>query len=69
MPLTMAIFHAKRYEPVKRNHGNGPEYIGHRFPIKGGISLWEVMVRQIAGGDRVISEGWEKVFKRGLRQG
>ena len=62
MPVTMAIFHERRYEPVKRNHGNGPEYIGHRFPIKGGISLRDVMWKQ--AGEYNLLKAWEKVFKR-----
>lgn len=39
-------FHSKRFEPVERNH-DGTKYHGHRFPIKGGISLHEVMVKQM----------------------
>ncbi len=34
--------HAKVYEPVKRRHGSRqPEWVRHRFPIKGGIS-WAI---------------------------
>lgn len=36
--------YAKRFEPVKRNK-DGLQYIGHRFPIKGGISQAEVLQR------------------------
>ena len=38
------IFSAKCYEPIKRNK-DGLRYVGHRFPIRNGISLREVMVR------------------------
>lgn len=38
------LFHEKRVEPVKRNHGNGLQWMVHRFPIKGGISLRDAMV-------------------------
>lgn len=37
--------HEKRYEPVKRNK-DGWRYVGHRFPIKGGISLRDVMIAE-----------------------
>ena len=37
--------HEKRFEPRPRNK-DGVHYVGHRFPIKGGISLRDVMVRQ-----------------------
>lgn len=41
-------WNAPRYEPVPRKHGGSraPAYVPHRFPIKGGISLREVMTRQ-----------------------
>lgn len=43
------VMHAKRYEPQKRKHGSTkPEWIGHRFPIKGGISLRDTMIRDFA---------------------
>lgn len=29
---------AKVVEPRKRKHGDGLTWVGHRFPIKGGIS-------------------------------
>ena len=41
-----AIFHAKVYEPVKRNK-DGMRWIIHRFPIKGGISFREAMIREV----------------------
>lgn len=39
-------FSAKRFEPEPRNH-DGYGYKGHRFPIKGGISFYEVMARNV----------------------
>lgn len=43
------IWDIPRYEPVPRKHGGSrvPVYVSHRFPIKGGISLREVMTRQM----------------------
>lgn len=38
------FFHAKRVEPRKRNKGDGLQWIVHRFPIKGGISLNDAML-------------------------
>ena len=35
-------------EPVKRNKGNGLQWIIHRFPIRGGISRREAMLRDMA---------------------
>jgi hypothetical protein len=35
------------YEPVKRNK-DGVRWISHRFPIRGGISMREVMLRDLA---------------------
>ena len=40
-------FHGKYYEPKERKFaGSGVQFVGHRFPIKDGISLREVMVRR-----------------------
>lgn len=41
-------FHGKRFEPEPRVHDGAPgvmHYKSHRFPIKGGISLAEVMLK------------------------
>ena len=44
------VWLAPRYEPVPRKFAGSrlPVYVPHRFPIKGGISLREVMLRQTA---------------------
>jgi len=44
--LVADVLHAKRFEPEMRNH-DGMRHHGHRFPIKGGISGFEVMARNI----------------------
>jgi hypothetical protein len=38
------IFNEKRVEPIKRKHGSGEQWMVHRFPIKGGISLCDAMI-------------------------
>lgn len=40
--------HRKCIEPVKRTHGNGPQWVSHRFEIKGGISFRDAMIRDMA---------------------
>lgn len=62
MAARMSDLHVKCYEPVERNHGNGPQYIRHRFPIKDGISALDVMKRQSL--EYNVLNAWEKVFKR-----
>jgi len=42
------LFTQKRYEPILRNK-DGWDYHGHRFPIKGGISLKDVWAKKMAG--------------------
>jgi len=42
------FFKRKCIEPVKRNHGNGLQWISHRFEIKGGISWREALLRDLA---------------------
>jgi len=39
------FWHAKCVEPVKRNK-DGLQWIIHRFPIKGGISIRDMMIRE-----------------------
>lgn len=39
-----AIFRVPCVEPVKRKHGNGSQWIAHRFPIKSGITWCDVML-------------------------
>lgn len=41
-----AMLNKKCYEPTPRNH-DGIRYHGHRFPIKGGITLRDVMIREM----------------------
>jgi len=43
----MKAFHAKCVEPRKRNK-DGKKWIVHRFPIKGGISIREAMIKDMA---------------------
>jgi hypothetical protein len=38
--------HDKRFEPRQRNK-DGMRWIGHRFPIKGGISMRDVWMREM----------------------
>lgn len=43
------VMHAKRFEPHKRKHGSAvTKWIGHRFPINGGISLRDTMIGDFA---------------------
>ena len=44
------FLNAKNYEPMQRRYAGSkcPVWVCHRFPIKGGISLREVMVRSFA---------------------
>lgn len=40
-----AHYHHKCIEPFKRKHGgNGPQWVSHRFEIKGGISFRDAMI-------------------------
>lgn len=49
------ILHGKRFEPVKRKHGSTkPEWIGHRFPIRGGISLRDTIVRDFGASRNTL---------------
>jgi len=42
------IINEKRVEPVKRKKGEkSPQWIVHRFPIKGGISLRDAWLRDL----------------------
>lgn len=40
--------HSKRTEPVKRMVGGRFGYATHRFPIKGGISLWTALAQDMS---------------------
>jgi len=40
------VWNKKCVEPVKRNK-DGVQWISHRFPIKGGISPREAMIRDL----------------------
>lgn len=48
--------HCKCVEPDPRLRGGVFGYAVHRFPIKGGISLWEVVVRQIAQSNEILRQ-------------
>lgn len=43
----------KRFEPEMRNK-DGMRYVGHRFPIKGGISAVDVMMRNISANNAFL---------------
>jgi hypothetical protein len=45
---TNTIFNEKRVEPVKRKHGAGEQWMVHRFPIKGGISLRDAIIADMS---------------------
>ena len=45
---TSAWFNDKRIEPVKRKHGNGEQWMPHRFPIRGGISWRDAMTADMS---------------------
>lgn len=47
--------HAKIVEPAKRNK-DGVQWIVHRFPIKGGISLREAMIRDMSQPNPLLSK-------------
>lgn len=42
------IFGVPCIEPVKRKHGNGEQWMVHRFPIKGGITWHDAMLIEAA---------------------
>jgi hypothetical protein len=44
----MGIARAKRYEPIPRLCAGKFGYVAHRFPIKNGISMAQVMAANIA---------------------
>lgn len=43
----------KCFEPVQRNK-DGKRWIRHRFPIKGGISLRDIMIKQVMKTNRLM---------------
>ena len=47
------VWHAKVYEPVKRNK-DGMRWIMHRFQIKGGISFREAMMKDMFEPNKLI---------------
>lgn len=47
----LSAMHSKRVEPVKRLVGGRYGWAIHRFPIKGGISLQEVLARNICANN------------------
>jgi len=49
----MKIFRDKVYEPAPRNK-DGVRWIAHRFPIRGGISLRDVMLIEAARPNRLL---------------
>lgn len=49
--LMHQAFHGKRVEPEPRMVGGKLGYAWHRFPIKGGISGYEVMARNISANN------------------
>ena len=61
--LTNSWYHRKCIEPVKRKHGGlQPEWQIHRFEIKGGISLNEAMIRDMAAPNP-----WIRWMREGLK--
>lgn len=50
-----AMWGLRCIEPVKRNK-DGMQWIVHRFPIKGGITLREAMVRDMMAPNTLILE-------------
>jgi hypothetical protein len=52
--LLMTSLTGKYYEPVQRNK-DGKRWIRHRFPIKGGISLRDIMVRQVTATNTLLA--------------
>lgn len=56
------VMHAKCYEPQKRKHGSTePKWIRHRFPIKGGISLHDTMLKDFAAQINPMFERFQKL--------
>ena len=43
--ITNAVFRVRCVEPVKRNK-DGIRWIVHRFPIKGGITIRDMMLKE-----------------------
>lgn len=60
---SMKWLRAKVYEPQQRNK-DGMRWIAHRFPIKGGISMRDVMLREAcrrsAVFDRIVKKNWQR---------
>ena len=70
-PFVSAL-HAKVYEPVKRRKGSTrPEWIRHRFPIKGGISWRAALARDCMSHNVLLKEhaGEPQVYFRGIPVG
>lgn len=53
------VLNEKCVEPEQRNK-DGMRWISHRFPIKGGISLREVMIKNFSANNNFLRE-----FSRG----
>lgn len=56
------------YEPVQRNH-DGMRYHGHRFPIKGGITIADVIAMQISEtndllGTMTFVPAWRDTYEK-----
>jgi len=47
--------HSKRFEPEMRNK-DGVRYVGHRFPIKGGISAWDVIAKNVLKNNALLQK-------------
>lgn len=54
------MMNAKTYEPEPRLAGGRFGYVRHRFPIKNGISIREVMLRSM-----YCTPQWSHLFERG----
>jgi len=55
------------YEPRPRRCAGVYGYVAHRFPVKGGVSMREVMMRQVARGlydDIVAGNRLIEAFKK-----
>lgn len=48
--------HDKRFEPRQRNK-DGMRWIGHRFPIKSGISMRDVWIKELCRPNPLLEPG------------
>lgn len=62
------VLHAKTFEPHKRLCAGRFQWVSHRFPIKGGISLIDVLRAGFLGANTFISTlpGEDIVTFRGI---